>query len=372
MKELLKKLINPQIRKRIISLVFRIWYLFCRMLPLKNRVLFFSIRANGKLLDNAKAVYDELDCPKVVFAARVPHGIRDSIKAYYMLLTSRVIITDDYMRYAREFKFRKEQKIFQIWHACGAFKMFGLDAPSKLTKEQERATHAQYSAVAVTGEECRKFYAGAFGISEDICLPVGLPRTDRLFTEAESMKKSVYDRHPEFANKHIYLYCPTFRECDGERIEYDPKIDWDLLSASLEEDEIFIIRRHPIMNYKLFDGAYNNIYDLSDESTLELTAASDVIITDYSSVIYDACLLNVPTVFYCPDFKEYERGFYLKFPEDLPGILVTDGGKLLAAVRQTKEKPPVERIEQFKNRQLGACDGHATERTVEIIEGWLK
>ena len=372
MKNFLKKIIGLKTRQKILRFAFGLWYIFCRMLPLKNRVLFFSIRANGRLLDNAKAVYDKLDCKKAIFAVMVPHGILDSIKAYYMLLTSRVIITDDYLRYSREFNFRKDQKIFQIWHAAGAFKMFGLNAPSKLTEEQEKATHSQYSAVAVTSEKCRKYYSEAFGVDEDICIPVGLPRTDKLFTESDIMKASVYKRHPEFCNKHIYLYCPTFREKNGEKIIYDAKIDWDLLSASLAEDEVFVVRRHPIMNYTLFENTYNNIYDLSDESTLELTAASDVIITDYSSVIYDACLLNVPTVFYCPDYKEYERGFYLKFPDDLPGVLVTDNKNLLSAVRQTKEKPPVERIEKFKNRQLSACDGHSTERIIKIIEDWMK
>ena len=171
---------------------------------------------------------------------------------------------------------------------------------------------------------------------------------------------------------YVYLYSPTFRERDGEKFEYDPKIDWNELSSSLKEDEIFIIRRHPLMDYPFIHNTYNNIYDLSDESTLELTAASDAIITDYSSVIYDACLLGVPTVFYCPDIKEYERGFYLKFPEDLPGELVTEFEKLLVTVRQTKEKPPVDRIEKFRNRQLGACDGHSAERVAGIISDWMK
>lgn len=372
MKNLLKKLFANRVGQKVISLFYKIWCIVCKLMPLKNRALFFTIRADGKLLENSKAVYDMLDAEKMIFAHMLPHSHSVSFKALFYLLTSKVIITDDYLRYSRFTKFRKEQKIFQIWHACGAFKMFGLDAPSKLTKEQERATHSQYSAVAVTGDDCRKFYAGAFGISEDICLPVGLPRTDRLFTDADSMRNSVYERHPEFINKRVYLYCPTFRECNGERIEYDPQIDWKVLSGSLADDEIFIIRRHPLMDYTLCDNTYNNIYDLSNESTLELTAASDVIITDYSSVIYDACLLDVPTVFYCPDYKEYERGFYLKFPDDLPGMLVTEEKDLLFAVRQTKEKPPVDRIEKFRNRQLGACDGHSTERVVKIIEDWMK
>ena len=95
-------------------------------------------------------------------------------------------------------------------------------------------------------------------------------------------------------------------------------------------------------------------------------------ITDYSSVIYDACLLDVPMVFYCPDYKEYERGFYLDFPDDLPCEMVTDGEKLLTAIRNAKENPPVSKIEKFRNEQMSACDGNSTRRAVELIKIWLK
>lgn len=367
MKNLIKRAI-----KIMLSLLNRAWYIFCRLLPLKDRVLFYSIRADGKLLDNAKAVFDAYDGKKIIFANKLPHSRKIKFLAFYYLLTSKVIVTDDYVRYLSEIKLRKNQKVFQIWHACGAFKKFGLDAPIKVTQEVERATHSQYSAVAVTAEPCRKFYAGAFGISEETCIAVGLPRTDRLFTDAKKMRENILSQYSQLSDKHIYLYCPTFREIDGQRIEYNPDIDWQKLSGELSEDEIFVIRRHPHMNYDLIKGEYDNIIDLSDASTLDLTAACDVMITDYSSVVYDACLLDVPTVFYCPDYKEYERGFYLKFPDDLPGELITESEKLLSAIRQTKENPPVSRIEKFRNEQTAACDGKATERTVAIIKDWMK
>lgn len=370
MKNLLKRILSPAVRRKILVFLNKLWCAVCRMLPVRNRVLFYTVRADGRLLDNAKAVYDALDAEKVIFAHMLPHSVKIKPLVYYYLLTSRVIVTDDYLRYMRAIKLRKGQKLFQIWHACGAFKKFGLDAPSQISREEEIATHSQYTAVAVTAEKCGKSFAHAFGISEERCLTIGLPRTDKLLSDAPEMRKGIFEKYPEFANKRIYLYCPTFREKDGKYIELETGIDWQKLSAEMADDELLIIRRHPLMNYRLC-GEYGNIIDLSDESTLALTAACDVMITDYSSVIYDACLLDVPMVFYCPDIKEYERGFYLDFPDDLPGETVTGPEQLLGAIRQAKENPPVSKIEKFRNEQMSACDGKSTQRAVELIESWL-
>ena len=372
MKNLLKKIINPKMRRSILVFLNKAWCAFCRIMPMRNVVLFYTIRADGRLLDNAKAVYDALDAKKVVFAHKLPHSVKIKPLAYYYLLTSKVIVTDDYLRYMRAIKLRKGQKLFQIWHACGAFKKFGLDAPSLLTPAEEKSTHSQYSAVAVTSEECRKSYAGAFGISEDICLPIGLPRTDKLIKNASEMRNAIFKKHPNFEGKKIYLYCPTFREDGGARKVYDPEIDWSVMSNAMGADEVLVICRHPMMDYRFENGEYSNIIDLTGESTLALTAACDVMITDYSSVIYDACLLGVPTVFYCPDHEKYERGFYLDFPDSLPGEMVTNGANLLEKVREAKENPPTERIEKFKSEQISACDGYSTERAVELIKNWLK
>lgn len=372
MKSLLKKIVNPRVRRSILVFFNRLWCFICRCLPLRNVVLFYTIRADGTLADNAKAVYDAVDCKKIVFAHKLPHSLKIKPIAYFYLLTSRVIVTDDYVRYMSAVRLRKGQSLIQIWHACGAFKKFGLDAPSTRSETEEKSLHYQYTAVVVTSEKCKDFYAGAFGINKNVCMPLGLPRTDKLLFEKEKMRENVLKKYPELRGKHIYLYCPTFRELNGERTVYDPKINWSALSDELKDDEVFVIRRHPVMDYSLTDKDYPNIIDLTSESTLELTAVSDIIITDYSSVIYDACLLSVSPVFYCPDYKDYERGFYLKFPEDLPGELVTESGKLLETVRITKENPPADKIKKFIGEQMEACDGKSTERVATLIEKSLK
>lgn len=368
MKNLIKKLLSVRNRRKILRFLNKIWRAFCGILPLRNVVLFYSVRADGRLLENAKAVYDALDTKKIIFAHKLPHSAKIKPLAYLYLMTSKVIVTDDYVRYMRVIKLRKEQKLIQIWHACGAFKKFGLDAPSLLTPEEEKATHSQYSAVVVTSEKCRESYANAFGISKENCLPLGLPRTDYLLKSASEMQENIFRKYPDLKGKKIYLYCPTFREEDGKKVEYDPEIDMEKLSKSLHEDEVFIIRRHPLADYRFENGEYPNILDLSSDSTLELTAASKVIITDYSSVIYDATLLSVPSVFYCPDYKKYERGFYLDFPDGLPGDMVTKDADLLDCIRKTAENPPAVKIEKFRKEQLSACDGNSTQRVVELIK----
>lgn len=369
MKQLLKKLINKQMRRKILTLLNHLWCAFCRMIPLRKTVLFYTIRADGKLAGNSQAIYDALGCKKIIFAHMLPHSKKLLPIAYYRLLTSKVIVTDDYVRYMRATELRKDQKLLQVWHACGAFKKFGLDAPSHLSPEAEKKTHAQYDAVAVTSENCRKAYASAFNVDEKICLPLGSPRTDEIVNNADSLRVSIYSKYPEFKNKKIYLYCPTFREEDGVQIDYDPMIDWDKLSDALDADEIFIVRRHPIMKYRFFEKEYQNILDLSNDSTLELTSISKAIITDYSSVIYDACLMDVPCVFYCPDYKNYERGFYLNFPADLPGKMVTNSTDIINAVRNSEGNT---NLAAFKADQLSACDGHSVERITKLIYEWLE
>ncbi len=371
MKDLLKKFLSVRNRRKILRFLNKKWRAFCSVLPLRNVVLFYTVRADGKLLENAKAVYDSLDEKKIIFAHKLPHSVKIKPLAYLYLMTSKVIVTDDYVRYMRVIKLRKGQKLVQIWHACGAFKKFGLDAPSQLTPEEEKATHSQYSAVVVTAEKCRESYAGAFGINKEICLPLGLPRTDSLIKSAPEMCENIFNKYPDLRGKKIYLYCPTFREEDGKRTEYNPHIDWSELSKSMHVNEVFIIRRHPLMDYRFENGEYPNILDLSSDSTLALTAASDVIITDYSSVIYDAVLLDVPAVFYCPDYKKYERGFYLDFPDGLPGEMVTNASDLLDCIRKTDENHPEGKIAKFRNEQLSACDGNAAERVVSLIKNWL-
>ena len=215
MKEIIKKIIPAGTRRKILRFLNRLWVAFCMKIPVKKRVLFYTIRADGRLLDNARALYDALECEKKVFAAKLPHSNINKAKAYYLILTSKVIVTDDYCRYLRVVKLREGQKAVQIWHGCGAFKKFALDAHTDLSENAERKAHSQYSAVTVTSEMSRDVFAGAFGISRDVCIATGLPKTDLIINSGDKIREEFFAKYPEFKGKTLYVYCPTFREKDG-------------------------------------------------------------------------------------------------------------------------------------------------------------
>lgn len=365
-----------RVKNTLISILSKIFVFLFSCMKIKDRVFFYTIRSDGKLLENIRYVYEACDCKKVVFAKMLPHSLKDIFKVKYYMLTSKVIVTDDYMKYLRSVKLRDGQKVVQLWHASGAFKRFGLDAPSRLSRLEEYNTHSQYTDVCVSSEYVRQFYAHAFGIDMDVIKAIGSPRTDSLVDKEKRKSDREYleSLHPLLKDKKIYIYFPTFRETDGTLSEFDPKIDWSRLNDDLADDEVFIISRHPVMKKEFFKNAfYSRIKDYTFEPTPLLLSVADVVITDYSSIIFDASIINIPMVFYCPDYNEYEREFYLDYEKDLPGEIVCDNTELLSKIRGALEKgADREEMKRFREKEVGSCDGNSTKRAAKLIMDYLK
>lgn len=94
-------------------------------------------------------------------------------------------------------------------------------------------------------------------------------------------------------------------------------------------------------------------------------------ITDYSSVIFECCIINKPIIFYCPDYDEYERDFYLEFPEDTYGDFTVNQEELCESILRNLKEPNFEKLAEFKEKYMGACDGHSTERIVDVIKEFV-
>lgn len=357
------------IRKKLYASYMKFNYrLFC-ILPIKKRVVFYTQNDSLKPSENMRRVIEKLPNVNNSIIAVQPKSYL-SLKDMRILLTSKVIVADGYMDILLKIKKRDKQFLLQLWNSAGAFKRFGLDADNTRSKITERKLHEQYSAVCVTSEECKQYYSHALNLPYDKFLNIGRPDTDRLMSNLgkQTLRDKIYKKHPLLKDKKIYLYCPTFREAEGHKIKFEPNINWARIENSLDDNEIFLIHRHPVMHENLLRGKfYPNVKDYSSEPLNELLSVADVLITDYSSVMFDGVLLNLPIVFYCPDIKKYNRNFYVRYPIDLPGNVTENGEELIDTIRKSIKEGVSPKAEDFKKRHLSSCDGHSTQRVVDLI-----
>lgn len=336
---------------------------------LESRVAFISTRASDRLLRNMEMIWNAIDLPKVMYCrARLnknPEYLREAIK---IISTSKVVVLDDYVD-LRGYNKKPGQKFVQLWHASGAGKKFGSDGSEKLPSE-DAMFHREYDLVTVSSEAARKAFASAFSLPVEKVIATGVARTDDFFDEKHiaSAIDRVYGTYPEFKDKKILMYAPTIRDVKGRaRRRFIPELDFDALSEVLGKDRILVICPHPLMIDQILTKEYNNIKEVRDIATNDIMFVSDLLITDYSSVIFEYSLLRKPMAFYCYDYDIYDRDFYMDFDNELPGPLLRTQEELASFIGQ-EEYPLAENYDEFSHKYMGACDGHSTERIVKLIK----
>lgn len=340
---------------------------------LTKQVLFVTKRENDFLPPNLKAVYEALPSStrKKVIAKRSPHSAALKEEITKELECSQVIVTDDYVTELLKADVDERQSVMQLWHAAGAFKRFGLDCFG-MDRATEKKINAKFTDVIVSSEGVKDIYARAFGVNDQVVKSLGTPRTDALLSqkERELSRESFFSDFPSLKGKKIIAYLPTFRQVGSAVVRWDPEIDWESLQQYLESsDTYFLVKRHPLDKSVIGLGVSSRIIQADCCRVNDLISVSDLVVTDYSSVIFDALLLDKPILFYAPDFDIYERDFYLNFPEDLPGKITYSFAGFLESLEKGDWGDcsiEAKRLE-IKNRYLGACDGHSAHRVADYI-----
>lgn len=350
-----------------------------------NRIVFLSNRRTD-LSGNFEFVYSllkndkNLDIRFVLDDRDVRHmSFKNMLAIGYYLANAKVILVDDYMELLFKLPRRKGNTLIQLWHACGAFKTFGCSRMGKKGGQNLKSpNHRNYDYATVSSDEIRKFYAEGFGLPIEKVVATGVPRTDIFFDKAykEKVTKEFYEKYPKLKDKKILLFAPTFRG-NGKNSGYYPTelFDVNALYEALGEEYAIIVKHHPFVhNRNTIDPKYQDyIIDLSTNSELnDLLFITDLLVTDYSSVVFEASLLEIPMLFYGFDLEQYiaTRGFYYEFETFVPGKIVYHFDELIEAVKKGDFES--EKIAPFRDRFFDGKDGKSSQRTVDLIYKSLK
>lgn len=300
-----------------------------------------------------------------------------------LLAGAKVVVLEDFYPQLHALTIRPETEVLQMWHACGAFKLFGLSELGLVTHlEQSTRNHRNYTAALTSAETLVPFYSEAFGIKKEYVRPIGVPRTDVFFDSAyrERIREELFSKYPVCQGKRVILYAPTFRG-SGNKTAYFPleRFPLEQILSSLPEDVVLILKNHPFVkdHWQKPEKYEERILDLSEgENINDLLFITDLLVTDYSSVIFEAALLHIPMLFYAFDLEKYmqERNLYFSYSAFVPGVIAATEEELIAQLSRGLEQPwnEEEKYEDFVRFFLSALDGHSTQRTTELILEMLK
>ena len=292
------------------------------------------------------------------------------VRGMYHLRTAGLVVVDNAYLPIHVARHRAGTTVVQVWHAVGALKRFGLDALTPPADPERRFLHRHYDYVVCTAERSRGPWSAAFGLPPERVLPLGTPRTD-FFADPVAVaaaRSRVLARHPELADRRVVLYAPTFR---GRGVAKRAAIDLDgaALRAALPADNILVLKTHPNLDPAATsrDG-FDVVVDPATEIN-DLLTATDVLITDYSSSIFEWALLRRPLVLLVPDLAAYESdpGLYLDYRTEMIGTQVLDTAGVAQAVLTAQVDAGA--WDAFIDRHLGTGVGHASERFVERFVG---
>ncbi len=296
----------------------------------------------------------------------------------------RVVFLADYFPLVYLTTVRPETQVVQLWHGCGAMKIFGYAAASKSwgmsAKEMERhPIHINYSLACVSGPKAVSAFTRAFNAPEGVVRDVGVPRTDVYYDEEfkRAARDKMLEKFPGIGNRKIILYAPTFRGNNLYTSYVNLNMDPAALADALGDQYALVLKLHPLLRKGGFTPAMAKAYEgFVFDATHALTpeealCAADVLITDYSSIFFEYLLLERPVISYIYDINKYtsDRGFFYPYEETAPGPYVYTQKELIETLKTVDAWFDVERLRRFRQDFMSACDGHSTQRIYEYVFG---
>ena len=391
LKKFKKKFISKlrRIRKHYRYKVYfpKIYSSYCTEPVQENKVLFLEMRFT-KLSNSFELIYKALEesgeydlkCSYVQFnfirGREFTQRVNEMLKE---LATAKYVFVDDASLILSSIPLRKETVAINLWHACGAFKKFGrstaeLKFGSSAATLDKYPNYGNLTHVTVSSPEVIWAYEEAMHLPKGIVKATGVSRTDQFYDKefVESRKQKLYEIMPEAKDKKVILYAPTFRGHVATASSPD-RIDFERFCRELGNEYVIVCKHHPfVKNPPIIPEELQHFArDLTKYLSIEdLLCCADICISDYSSLVFEYSLFEKPMIFYAYDYDNYcdWRGFYYDYSEFTPGPVVQTEDELLNSIKNIDTQFDKQKVIDFKEKFMGSCDGHATERIIALMK----
>lgn len=388
-KKVWRKRTDPIYRYYVLKVLYpRIYKKYSRLPVDEKKVVFVEIRLPN-LTNSYKVLYDELyqnydfdiHCHflRNTYVNRTQY--RRRCKAFIKdIATAKYVFMDEATNIMGNFEMREETVVTQLWHGCGAFKKFGYstaDAIFGATREEmdKYPFNRNYTNVTVSSPEVIWAYEEAMNYTREsgVVKALGSSRTD-VFYDEDFIKASydaLYEIMPEAKGKKVILYAPTFRGRVAKATS--PKVlNMELLKYVLGDEYVVVTKHHPLVRKRpgIPEHCQDFARDLTDDLSIEeLLCVSDICVSDYSSLVFEYSLFEKPMIFLAHDLETFFdwRGFYYDYHELAPGPVVKNTTELLDYVTKLEEKFDKKRVQDFRQKFMSSCDGHATEKIINAV-----
>ena len=364
------------------TLVLQGIYQCIKLFPVKNKITLISRQSNTPSIDfelltreikqRSKTIEVICLCKTLDGGShasvhrKILYGMHMLIQMYHMA-TSKVVILDTYCIVASLLHHRKSLKIIQMWHSMGTMKLFGYTAIGNDEGSSRKIAecmhmHANYDYFIAASENYKKHLANGFGCNVEKAFICPLPRYDLLKNRKykEEKRKEIYYKYPELSKRKKILYCPTFRKDERQMGEALKK-----LIDNLPDGYDLIVKLHPLSKINIVDS---HVWRMEEYSTFDMLFVADYVISDYSCVVYEAGIMNLPLCFYVFDIDQYteKRGFAFSYETEVKGVISRDPSVIMKAIQN--DAFDMEAIKAFIGKYISRTENATVKLTDFIVK----
>lgn len=365
---------------KLFILFINILYVFFKIIPSQRKITMLSRQSNYPSKDflmieeRIKAIDHNIKVVKLCrtldgginssLLSKIKYGFHTLLQMYH-IATSKVVVLDSYCIVISVLRHKKNLKIIQIWHSMGTMKKFGYAALD--TEEGTKSEiayimkmHNNYDYVFASADSYKEHLANGFHIDKDKIITMPLPRLDLLKSQRykEKTQSLVYKAYPMLKEKPVIMYCPTFRK---NEMEFEKALE--RLIKCIDFDKYnFVVKLHPLSKVILKE----DIIQAKEFSSFDMLFVADYVISDYSCIIYEAAVLNIPLYFYNFDMILYlkERGLAIDYYKELPGVISKNPEEIFESI---EDKPyDMNALQRFKEKYIFETE-NATENIAKFI-----